>query len=48
MIADLAEGGRAYGRVEDSDLLLTMEAEEWVSRSIHLDAQENGVNLVRA
>ena len=47
VIADV-DGGRAYGRVEDPDLLGAMEAEEWVGREIHVETQENGVNLVRA
>lgn len=48
VIADVVDGARAYGRVEDPDLLVAMESEEWVGRAIHLDTQENGTNLVRA
>jgi hypothetical protein len=47
VIADIAEGQRAYGRIEDADLLRSMEAEEWVGRKVQLTAQESGVNLVR-
>ena len=38
VIADVADGARAYGRVEDPDLLPAMEAEEWVGRTVDLDA----------
>ena len=36
VIADVADGTRAYGRVEDPDLLHAMEADEWVGRTIAL------------
>jgi acetyl-CoA C-acetyltransferase len=48
VIADVADGTRAYGRVEDRDLLPAMESEEWVGRVVELDAREDGVNLVTA
>jgi len=48
VIADVADGARAYGRVEDADLLQAMEAEEWVGRPIELERQDDGVNRVRA
>lgn len=47
VIGDLADGRRAYGRVEDADLLDAMEATEWVGRTIELEPTESGVNLVR-
>jgi acetyl-CoA C-acetyltransferase len=50
VVADVP-GGRAYGRVEDPDLLAALEAEEWVGRTVELEATERGgqtVNLVRA
>ena len=46
VIADVGQGARAYGRVEDADLLHAMEDEEWVGREVHLDAQDDGRNLV--
>ncbi len=46
VIADVADGVRAYGRVEDADLLVSLEAEEWVGRPVHLETTESGVNLV--
>ena len=48
VLADLPGGGRAYGRVEDPDLLVALEAQEWVGRSIDLAGQDSGVNQVRA
>jgi acetyl-CoA C-acetyltransferase len=48
VIADVGDGVRAYGRVEDADLLEAMEADEWVGRRVTLESQESGVNLVRA
>lgn len=47
VIADLADGSRTYGRVEDPDILAAMEAEEWVGRPIELAPTDSGVNLVR-
>jgi len=41
------DGGRAYGRVEDPDLLRALEAEEWVGRRVSLEARDD-VNVVRA
>jgi acetyl-CoA C-acetyltransferase len=46
VITDVAEGARAYGRVEDPDLLRAMETEEWVGGEVRLDAQDGGLNLV--
>ena len=46
-ICDLPDGGRAYGRVDDADLLAAMEAEEWVGAAVHLVAGDNDVNLVK-
>ena len=48
VIADVSEGVRTYGRVEDPDVLVAMEADEWVGRTVHLEEAPNGVNLVRA
>jgi acetyl-CoA C-acetyltransferase len=48
VIADVPDGARAYGRVEDPDLLRAMEAEEWVGSSVTLTTREDGINLVRA
>ena len=48
VIADLRDGVRAYGRVEDADLLAAMEANEWVGQQIELRSTEAGVNLVQA
>jgi hypothetical protein len=39
---------RAYGRVEDRDLLVALEAEEWVGRTVLLEEAPEGVNLVRS
>lgn len=47
VIGDLADGRRAYGRVEDPDLLIAMESTEWVGASVDLTTTEAGVNLVR-
>jgi acetyl-CoA C-acetyltransferase len=48
VLADLPGGGRAYGRVEEPDLLHALEAEEWVGRTVHLAKGDRGVNLVTA
>jgi acetyl-CoA C-acetyltransferase len=48
VIADVGDGTRAYGRVEDIDLLHALETDEWVGRQVELDARDDGVNLVRA
>ena len=48
VIADLPEGQRAYGRVEDPELLADMEQREWVGATVHLVAGDRGVNLVKA
>jgi hypothetical protein len=34
--------------VEEPDLLLALESEEWVGRTVHLSEGERGVNLVTA
>ena len=36
VVADLPDATRAYGRVEDVEVLTAMEAEEWVGRPVHL------------
>jgi acetyl-CoA C-acetyltransferase len=48
VIADVPGGTRAYGRVEDADLMVDMEQSEWVGRTVHLTERADGVNLVRA
>jgi acetyl-CoA C-acetyltransferase len=48
VLADVAPGVRAYGRVEDAGLLAALEAEEWVGRSVTLTEAADGVNLVAA
>jgi acetyl-CoA C-acetyltransferase len=48
VVADVHDGARAYGRVEDPDLLAALEAEEWVGRTVLLEEAPEGVNLVRA
>ncbi len=48
VIADLPDGRRAYGRVEEPELLQSLEAEEWVGRTVRLSEGERGVNLVSA
>ena len=48
VLADVADGARAYGRVEDPDLLVALEGDEWVGRPITLEEAPGGVNLVRA
>ncbi|MGQ0832972.1 MAG: acetyl-CoA acetyltransferase [Microthrixaceae bacterium] len=48
VIGDLTDGTRAYGRVEDTDLLAAMESTEWVGRTVELISTDAGVNLVRA
>lgn len=47
VLADVP-GGRAYGRVEDPELLTALESEEWVGRRVTLEAAPEGVNLVTA
>jgi len=47
VIADVADGRRAYGRVEESTLLTELEATEWVGQTIDLVAGADGVNLVK-
>jgi acetyl-CoA C-acetyltransferase len=46
VIADVADGVRAYGRVEDPALLEALEAEEWVGRQVAFRAGPGEVNLV--
>jgi acetyl-CoA C-acetyltransferase len=48
VIADVPGGTRAYGRVENADLMVDMEQSEWVGRTVHLTERADGVNLVRA
>jgi acetyl-CoA C-acetyltransferase len=48
VLADLPDGRRAYGRVEQPDLMDALEGEEWVGRTVHLSEGERGVNLVTA
>jgi acetyl-CoA C-acetyltransferase len=46
VICDLKDGSRAYGRVDDSDLLQDMEENEWVGQTLCL-SPKNDVNLAR-
>jgi acetyl-CoA C-acetyltransferase len=48
VIGDLPDGSRCYGRVDDKDLLLHMEDNEWVGRTVRLSPTTEGVNLVGA
>ncbi len=48
VIGDLDDGTRAYGRVEDDELLTEMESTEWVGATVELSTTDAGVNLVRA
>jgi acetyl-CoA C-acetyltransferase len=48
VLADVAAGVRAYGRVEDPALLAAMEAEEWVGRAVPRREAPAGVTLVTA
>ena len=48
VVADLPDGTRAYGRVEDPDLLVEAEEIEWVGAPIRLAGGEDGVNRVRS
>jgi acetyl-CoA C-acetyltransferase len=48
VLADVAPGVRAYGRVEDPALLAALEAEEWVGRTVTLREGPGEVNLVEA
>jgi acetyl-CoA C-acetyltransferase len=47
-LCDLADGRRAYGRIEDSALLADLEAREWIGETVELVAGAEGVNLVKA
>lgn len=47
VLVDVADGVRAYGRVEDPDLLATMEQAEWVGEVVTLTEADGGVNRVR-
>ncbi|MFZ6003378.1 MAG: acetyl-CoA synthetase [Actinomycetota bacterium] len=48
VIADVRDWVRAYARVEDRDLLESMESIDWVGHPIELRTNETGVNLVSA
>lgn len=48
LIGDLADGTRAYGRVEDAELLTAIESTEWVGQQVDLTTTDAGVNLVQA
>ena len=47
-ICDLADGRRAYGRIDDPALLADVEEREWVGATIELVDGGNDVNLVKA
>jgi hypothetical protein len=42
------DGGRAYAKVRDTDLLTSLEAEEWVGRTVALKDGGGGVNVLTA
>jgi acetyl-CoA C-acetyltransferase len=46
-ICDLPDGRRAYGRVEDPDLLADLERREWVGADVVLSAGAGDTNIVR-
>jgi acetyl-CoA C-acetyltransferase len=46
-VCDLPDGGRAYAKLLDGDLLAATEREEWVGRSVEL-VVEDKTNVVRA
>ena len=46
VLADVADGVRAYGRVEDPGLLAAMEQSEWVGETVTLSPADGDVNLV--
>lgn len=46
VVADLPAGERCYAKALDPDLLVSLEAEEWVGRAVTLTDGGNGVNLV--
>lgn len=48
VLAELSEGVRCYGRVEDGALLAELEAQEWVGREVELVPGGESVNLVKA
>jgi acetyl-CoA C-acetyltransferase len=45
-ICDLPEGDRCYARVDDGDLMRSMESEEWVGRAVELEDAGNQVNRI--
>jgi len=47
-ICDLADGRRAYARVDDTALLEDLEAREWVGATVELVTGDDNVNLVKA
>jgi acetyl-CoA C-acetyltransferase len=47
VICDLDDRSRCYGRVEDSELLRDMEANEWVGATLLLIANADNVNVAR-
>ena len=48
VIGDVADGRRAYGRVEDPALLDDLERDEWVGTTVTLVPGPGDVNLVKA
>ena len=47
VIGDLEDGSRAYGKVEDVELMRDLETREWVGESVEFVASDGGVNLVK-
>lgn len=48
VVAELPDGSRSYGRMEDQALLADVERTEWVGASVDLVSGDEGVNLVKA
>jgi acetyl-CoA C-acetyltransferase len=47
VIGDLADGSRAYGKVEDAALLRELEEREWVGETVEFVTGDKNVNLVK-
>lgn len=48
LVCDLPDGSRCYARSNDLDLLVDLEAAEWVGRTVHLTDGGNNVNIASA
>ncbi len=47
VVCALPDGSRTYARVEDADVLVEMEATEWVGTEVELRTGEGGRNRLR-